>query len=163
VRAPGRGVEERRALVKRMAERAQESDEGAIEWTCWSLGQSAIISDDPLRWPPPQPKLHLFVRRRQKPEDGELARDSTGTWALARRRRGNPASDFARRDHAIRTTARFLKAIGYRMTRNAATRDKEGRRSAASIISQALAQLGIAMQERTIEDILWGRPKRPRR
>jgi hypothetical protein len=197
----------RRAEVKRMVLRASESDDGAVEWACWYFKQESKISDDLSRWPS-EPKASLFNKkgRRRQPEDGELTLDPSdqtaiwecleerhavwdwpewppipwAPWKPATRGRGNPSSDYALRDHAIRGAARFLKLKligGYHATRNAATaNDKRGEEflkligcnatrngptadhkrgeSAASIIAQALRRLGIKMSERTIEDIL---------
>jgi hypothetical protein len=81
-------------------------------------------------------------------------------WVPNKRGRGNPASDYAKRDRALKVAAAALVRLGYRKTRNEATRHRE---SIASIIVRALARRGIAMNERTIEDILQNRQRKPRK
>ena len=186
---------DRRAKVKRMVERAKESDEGAIEWTCWYLKQSAFISDDPSWWliqselgqsELGQSNLELFDRKglRRKPEDGELTLTREAMEVIkAAMAAGTPVTlppnpyerpqgagrgirpgDYSRRDRTIKGAARFLVRIGYRKMRNAATRSYKSGKSAASIISKALAHLGVTLRERPIQDdILGERPKRSRR
>ena len=74
-------------------------------------------------------------------------------WEQTLKRRGKGKPKRSWRDAKIRCAAVRLVILGYKPTRNDATRDRP---SAASIIQQALHRLGEKMSEKSINAVVRG-------
>jgi hypothetical protein len=68
------------------------------------------------------------------------------------RRRGSPQKYYSR-DFMVYLTVYEMVEDGFSATRNSATKDRELRESACSIVSAALAELGVNLSEKSIERI----------
>jgi hypothetical protein len=73
--------------------------------------------------------------------------------AQPKRRRGGSRYANERRNVSIVGAVYRLQLLGFRPTRNRATRDKEAGESGCSIIAQALERMGFTMDESAVEKV----------